>query len=168
MKRSWYLIIAAGVALLAMPALQYLNRPGAGDEAPHFEIASAGGETVRLEDFSGSPVILHFWASWCGSCLSELPALARLSEEYAERGLALLAVSLDESFESAASTVQRHAPGLPLFLDQDGNAADAYHSFGVPDNIFIDRQGKIVWRRSGHMDWDSEELRARIERLIGE
>ncbi|MBN1282382.1 MAG: TlpA family protein disulfide reductase [Proteobacteria bacterium] len=167
MKRIWYVIVAAGVAILAMPALQYLTRPAAGDAAPHFMLRSGDNAEVSLEGLSGRPVILHFWASWCGVCMRELPSLARLQGDYADRGLAVLAVSIDERPADATAAGEALAPGLAVLFDPDGAVADSYHSFAVPDTVFVDRGGRIAWRGAGPLEWDSPDVRDRVDGLIG-
>ena len=76
------MIAIAGIAILAMSALQYLTRPGRGDVAPLFSLSALDGKSISIEDFRGKPVLLHFWATWCGSCIKEMPSLSRLDKDF--------------------------------------------------------------------------------------
>ncbi len=165
MRKLWIAAIAAGIALLAMSALQYLTRPGEGDVAPGFKLRSLDSKIVSLDSFRGRPVILHFWASWCGACRQEFPSLARLQSDFEGEGLAVLAISLDESREEAAAFAASVKSGMIVLLDPDGEVGDSYQSFAVPETFFINKEGKIVWRRAGPIDWDSPDVRARVKEL---
>ncbi len=166
MRKLWIAAIAAGIALVAMSALQYLTRPDEGDLAPGFKLRSLDSEVVSLDGFRGRPVILHFWASWCGACRQEFPSLARLQSDFEEEGLAVLAISLDESREEAAAfAASVIKSGMVVLMDTDGTVADSYQSYAVPETFLIDRDGRIVWRRAGSVDWDSAEARARVKEL---
>jgi len=167
MKRFWFVIIAAGIAVMAMSALQYLTRPRAGDQALPFELISIDSKPVSLEGFKGRPVIVHFWASWCGACRAEFPSLAQLQPEFAKEGLVVLAISEDEQPRDAAGFAAPFKSGLTVLFDPEGEVADSYQSFAVPETFFIDKDGKIAWRRAGPIDWGSPDVSARVKGLIG-
>jgi len=167
MKRFWYVIIAAGIAIVAMSALQYLTAPRAGDPAPLFELPSIDSRAVSLEGFRGRPVILHFWASFCGACRAEFPTLAHVQPAFEKEGLVVLAVSLDERPSEGAAFAAPFKSGMTVLFDSEGDVADSYQSFAVPDTILVGRDGKIAWRRAGPIDWDDPGIRAKIKKLIG-
>ncbi len=165
MKRFFLFFLIAGIALAAMSAYQYWTRPGSGDVAPGFSLPTLEGETVALAAYAGRPVLLHFWASWCGPCVHEFPSLIRLQRDYGD--LAVLAIAEDGSDSSGvARFAQRLRPPFPLLIDRDQAVADLYQSYGVPESILIDRQGRIAWRGSGAVDWQSPEALQHIDALI--
>lgn len=164
MKRFWIVISIAGIAIVAVSAYQYLARPDRGDAAPAFTLPSIDGKPMSLGDLRGRPVLLHFWASWCGVCRQEFPSIERLHREVGGLGLTVVAVSEDDKKDEASlrSFLKSVPATFPVLLDADGEVADAYQSWGVPDTILIDGNGIIAWRRSGSIDWDSDDVRAKI------
>jgi len=168
MKRFWIAVLAAGIALSAVSALQYLMRPKAGDLAPGFSLPSVESGQVSLAGYEGRPVILHFWASWCPPCIEEFPSLVELEREFRDRGLVVLAVSQDEEPAAAASFAKRVGAEFPVLLDSETRVTDAYLNRYLPETVFIDASGVILERHAGPLDWSSDEVRRRVEDFIGE
>lgn len=166
MKRFWIAVLAAGIALSAVSALQYLMRPKAGDPAPDFRLPSIHSGEVSLSGYEGRPVILHFWASWCPPCLEEFPSLVELERDFRDRGLVVLAVSQDEDPEAAAAFARGAGAGFPVLLDSEMHVTDAYLNRYVPETIFIDDRGVIVERHAGPLDWGSQEVRRRVDNFV--
>lgn len=112
-----------------------------GDPAPDFELTSLNGETVRLSQFKGSPVLLSIGATWCPDCRLEAPLLQEVHEIYP--GLVVLLVDIKED----PKVVQRFADefGLthPILLDRDGAVMELYQVFAIPTELFIDADGVI-------------------------
>lgn len=169
MKRVLIVVLIAGIALVAVSAFQFLMRPGKGDPAPLFALPSLAGQEVALDGFRGRPVLLLFWASWCGTCREELPLVERLQQAMGDAGLTVLAVSVDD--ERGLPGVRALADALkltfPILLDVQGTVADAYQSYAVPDAILIDGSGQIAWRKAGPVDWDAQRTREKLLSLMG-
>ncbi|MFH0800301.1 MAG: TlpA disulfide reductase family protein [Pseudomonadota bacterium] len=168
MKRFWIFILIAGIAIVAMSALQYLNRPKVGEAAPPVELSSVAGPVVSLAEFKGRPVILHFWATFCGACVSEFPSLARLARAFEPEGLAVVAISEDgpNGMGDLRSFLRATEPPFPVLTDLDGRVADTYQSYGVPETFFIDKSGIIAKRINNSVDWDDEGVRAEVSNFI--
>jgi mono/diheme cytochrome c family protein len=95
--------------------------PKIGGRAPHLLFRGAEGKIASLDQLEGDVVLIAFWAASCNICLSELPELKSLSDQYTSKGLIVLPVCLDESDAQVASDVAaRHAPGLPVYVVPDG------------------------------------------------
>jgi cytochrome c biogenesis protein CcmG/thiol:disulfide interchange protein DsbE len=129
-----------------------------GQQAPEFSgvidgkeigLTDLDGRPIRLADLRGRPVWVNFWASWCPPCQEETPTLRDLYEKYAPQGLALVAISVQES---TAEDVRRYAQTYELKYTVGFDATSAvfktYRAFGLPTQFFIDRDGVIrnVWR----------------------
>jgi peroxiredoxin len=125
-----------------------------GDVAPEFTGTTANGETVQLTDLDGNPIRLadlrgrpvwiNFWASWCPPCQAETPILRDVYNEHADDGLALVAISVQETTAAdVAAYVQRY--GLPYTVGFDATSAifHTYHAYGLPTQLFLDRDGVI-------------------------
>jgi peroxiredoxin len=115
-----------------------------GSPAPDFRLSSTGGESVGLSSLRGQTVILHFWASWCPHCLSEMPLLEQLGRELAPRGVEVLAINLAEPTRRVTRYVKAHDLHLRVLLDPRGTVAQAYGVVGLPASIVISPEGAVV------------------------
>jgi thiol-disulfide isomerase/thioredoxin len=115
---------------------------GVGNPAPDFELEDLNQKIVRLSQAAGQPVVINFWATWCGPCLAEMPLLEEAFLKYASEAL-FLAVNFDEPQETVAQFVKDLKLTLPVVLDPGGMVADLYRVHAFPTTIFIDRQGVI-------------------------
>jgi peroxiredoxin len=168
MKRIWIVFLVAGAAILAVSAYQYLTRPGRGDLVPAFNLPAVDGQTISSEQFQGAPLLVHFWASWCGPCRQEFASLSRLYRDFKDDGFLIIAISEDgkEGDEAVRSFLKLHPVSFPVLLDRQGRVADAFRSWGVPESILVDRQGVIAWRGAGARDWDSHQARDMVRELV--
>ncbi len=116
----------------------------AGDTAHNFFLQDLEDNTVSLEDFRGSPVIINFWATWCVPCRIEMPALQATQDKYAEDGLVILAVNDQESPEDVTEFVQELDLRLTTLLDPDGVVSGLYNVFNFPTTVFVDEEGMVT------------------------
>lgn len=157
-------IIIAGITVIVMSAIHYFQRPSKGDAAPAFTLTELSGKTVSLEEFRGKYVLLHFWATWCGTCRYELPAIEKLNRKFAGRGLAVISVLVDEKVFPDIKNIFKIT--FPVFSDPEGAVADEYMVYGVPESFIIDREGIILARFNGSVDWDSPSRTAHFDSLL--
>jgi peroxiredoxin len=114
-----------------------------GKPAPDFQFGGPDEQPVSLSDFQGSPVLLNFWATWCGPCVHEMPYLQQVWDEWQARGLVLLAINIMESSSAVQSFMQSQGLSFPVLLDGDGAIAAKYGIEGIPTTFFIDGEGII-------------------------
>ncbi|MCH8002303.1 MAG: TlpA family protein disulfide reductase [Proteobacteria bacterium] len=136
--------------------------------APPEAFAALDGAPVRLADFKGRVVVLNFWATWCAPCVREMPSLDRLQAALEDRGLAVLAVSIDRG---GAKVIRPFAKRLGLerlglYHDPKGALFKAFGVTGLPTTFLIDRRGQIVGAYPGAAEWDEPEARALIEHYL--
>lgn len=175
MHRSCFAI--AVFILLALPVLAraqdfsgHLVTPDQPTAMPDFIFQDASGQSLRLEDFRGHPLILNLWATWCGPCVREMPSLDALQAMLAADGVQIIA--LDEERNSvtlAESFFKRHEiKNLKLYADPGGRASSALHLQGLPTSILIDSQGRSVGIIEGGVNWMSPSMIAAVrQHLLG-
>ena len=135
---------------------------------PAQPFTDADGKPVTLADFAGSGVLLNLWATWCGPCVAEMPALDALAGRLHGSGIVILPVSSDRG---AAPVVRRfyatHAiTRLGIWLDPKGLAARGWGARGLPTTLIIDRRGREVARLEGGADWSSDAALDAIRSLV--
>jgi cytochrome c biogenesis protein CcmG/thiol:disulfide interchange protein DsbE len=124
----------------------------------------AGRPPVALEALRGKPVVLNFFASWCGPCVREMPALQAMSERY--RGKAhFVGVTFNDRREAAKDVIERTGVNYPAAFDPESNVAVDYVVRVMPTTFFIGPDGNLVERKDGEIS--ELQLRTVIDRLIG-
>lgn len=122
-----------------------------GQMAPDFRLKDLAGKEVALSDFRGRVVILNFWATWCGPCRAEIPAIRAVSERYEEHDLTVVAVNLGETSGAVSSFVKDFDMQFPVLLDTNISIARQYGVFSIPTTLFLDDQGVIREAHTGSM-----------------
>jgi cytochrome c biogenesis protein CcmG/thiol:disulfide interchange protein DsbE len=134
-----------------------------GHAAPDFSLSPiSGGAPISLAGLRGSPVVLNFWASWCGPCVDEHAVLLEASRAFMPQ-VRFLGVVYDDSKEEAGRFLSEAGEGYPALLDPDGRVAVAYGIYGVPETFFIDAAGRIVAKKTGPLR--KEDLDRHLELL---
>jgi thiol-disulfide isomerase/thioredoxin len=118
--------------------------------APDFTLQSLDGKTVRLSDFRGKPVVLNFWATWCGPCKIEMPWFVDLQKQYGPAGLQFLGVAMDDaSSKDIAEFAESMKVNYPILIGKE-SVGDAYGGVQfLPETFYIDRNGKVVDKAFG-------------------
>ena len=114
-----------------------------GSEAPGFDLMSAGGSPVSLEDHRGAVVLLNFWATWCAPCRTEMPLLQSAYETYEGQGFVVLGIDFDEPATAVMDYGQELGLTFPLLLDPGGEIQQLYKVRGYPTTVVLDREGRI-------------------------
>ena len=141
--------------------------PIAGHPAPNFTLKTPEGETVSLSDFRGQPVVVNFWATWCGPCRIEMPHLQGAYEAHQDNGLVVLGVNLTERDNPADVPEFLTEFGLtfPVVLDESGNVAQTYRVFGQPASVFVNEDGVIHQVFQGPVN--EQFINDRVAELLG-
>lgn len=115
-------------------------------DAPDFTVLDQDGNPVKLSDFLGRPIVLNFWASWCGPCKSEMPDFEKVYNEQGE-SIEFLMVNVTggrETLDSAKSFIAESGYTFPVYYDTELEAASLYGANSIPVTFFIDAEGKLV------------------------
>jgi len=132
-----------------------------GDQAPDFHLQQVNENNelvdVKLSDFEGKGVMLNFWATFCDPCEEEMPYMEELYPEYQEKGVEIIAVSLDATEIVIDRFIDKHELTFPIPHDTKNEVMDAYNVGPIPSTLFIDANGKIVERVEGALTLESLE-----------
>jgi thiol-disulfide isomerase/thioredoxin len=137
-----------------------------GKIAPDVRLALLGGGRFNLAELKGHVVVLDFWASWCGPCMQAMPQVDAAVEEYADRGVKLVAVNMQEDQTAASGALERLKIHPAVALDVDGAAAEHYQVTAIPQTVVIDAEGKVAQVFVGSGDDLSNQIRAAIKKLL--
>ncbi len=120
-----------------------------GNLAPDFQLQDIEGQNVTLSNLRGTPIILNFWASWCGPCEQEMPFLQQIYEDWHNEGVILLTINLRETLSVVTQYMQSKSLSFPVLFDTDGEVSLNYNIIGIPTTFFIDKDGIIQAKRLG-------------------
>lgn len=135
--------------------------------APDFVIYDEDGKEVRLSDFFGKPIVLNFWASWCGPCKMEMPDF---NEKYLEMGeeIHFLMINMTDGYREtvdiASTFIQSQGYTFPVYYDTAGNASMTYGVYSLPTTFFIDAEGHAIAQAVGAID--AETLQRGIDMIV--
>lgn len=138
----WYSRVPEGTTLAVRPPEPAVNHP-----APEFTLTNLrGGASLNLADLRGRPIVLNFWASWCGPCRDEMPILQATHQRYSDSVL-VIGVDQGEPEATVQAFVDEFGLTFHILLDQDMAVGDRYRVMGLPTTFFIDRNGTIrkIW-----------------------
>lgn len=135
----------------------------AGDAAPEFALPSTSGGSVSSARLKGKPLYVNFFASWCGPCNEEAPAVGTLYKKYHAKGLTVVGIDYLEDKSSASGFAKKYGWSFPIGVD-DGSAGQKVGLFGLPVHVFIDKSGKVSTVRYGEMD--APDIEAAIKKIL--
>jgi len=149
-----------GVFGTSSPAVE--NRP-----APEITVTALNGGSLKLSELKGKVVLLNFWTTWCPPCREEIPSLMKLNAAMKGKPYQMVAVSMDEGGKPAIEEFFRTSGyQLPAYTDPDGKAAAAYGVTGFPETFVIDKNGIIIKKIIGPLDWYAPETITFLEGLM--
>ena len=138
-----------------------------GELAPNFQLRDMEGRIVSLSDLRGKVVLLNFWATWCGPCRVEMPAMERLYRAYDRKDFEILAVSTDAQGVAVTRPFQQENKlTFPILHDADFRVGLSYGARTLPMTFMVDRQGVVRHHIFGARDWEAPEAHQLIELLM--
>jgi peroxiredoxin len=151
--------------------LEYLKPEAAavGRPAPAFTLPGLDGRMVSLSDYRGKVVVVNIWATWCPPCVDEMPSLEKLYREFEAENFAILAVSIDSGgIEAVAPFMKKHALTFSALIDPQAAIRTGYKTTGVPETFIINKQGILVKKVIGPLNWAAPEVKRYIRKLLQE
>jgi cytochrome c biogenesis protein CcmG/thiol:disulfide interchange protein DsbE len=159
------LLLTGGLIWVVYPTLE-VHVTQAGDSAPDFSIVDEHGRTITRSDFGGKVLALNFWASWCSTCLAELPSMNQFAEEYGKQGVVVLGVSIDKNAALYRKFLTDRHIKYDTALDPEANISASYGTFILPETYIIDRNGKVVEKADNAFNWMDPQFLARIKSML--
>jgi cytochrome c biogenesis protein CcmG/thiol:disulfide interchange protein DsbE len=166
-------VVAALLALLAWKVTQGESEVtaalagGGTPVAPEFTLERLDGEgDLSLASLRGKPVVLNFWASWCGPCKDEAPLLQEASERWGDR-VAFVGIDVKDFRGDARDFLERFGVTYPNVYDGKGSTIGRYGVTGYPETYFVDAEGRVRWRIAGPVE-DAEDVDDGIRRALAE
>jgi peroxiredoxin len=136
----------------------------AGDTAPEFTITADNGRSVSVPSFGGKLLVLNFWASWCPPCVQETPSLSRFAQEFADKGVVVLGVSVDKDEKAYRGFLDRFHPAF--LTARESKIHEDYGTFMYPETYIIDAKGKVVQKLAEAADWMDPKMVAYVNSLL--
>lgn len=172
------LLIGLGALVASIGVLKYSgafdttsSSVSPGSPAPDFRAVTLDAHPVpkRIADYRGEVVLLNLWATWCGPCEWEMPAIEALHRDFAPSGLKVVAVAVDDpGFEQRVRDfVARKGLTFEVLSEGSGKIESDYEARGIPATYLIGRDGVIRKRVAGASDWNSPANRALVAQLLG-
>ena len=135
-----------------------------GSNAPDFTVQDSDHK-VTLSDFRGQVVVLNFWATWCPPCVEETPSLVRMQMLMKNKGVTVLAVSIDADDAAYHKFLKDYSVNMVTVRDESRKASSLYGTFGWPETFVIDRSGVIRRKFIGPVNWTSPEITDYLNKL---
>jgi cytochrome c biogenesis protein CcmG/thiol:disulfide interchange protein DsbE len=157
--------LLAAVLLLVLAGCYSGSRPPRiGSTAPDFTVQD-DDRKVTLSQFRGQVVVLNFWATWCPPCIEETPSLVGMQQRMKDKGITVLAVSVDADENAYRRFLKDHGVNLLTVRDPDQKSSGLYGTFKFPETYVIDRSGTMRRKFIGAVDWTEPEITDFLSRL---
>ncbi len=157
-----------GLAAGPMAKLEIPAKPGG---EPDVAFTGPDGKSIKLASLKGQVVVVNFWATWCGPCKEEMPSLAKLAKDYAEKPIKVVAISVDRAEDGpAARDFLKSHGGLSFY--NDPNYAVVFgldpRPAGIPLTVIYDKQGHERARLAGGADWSTDQAKKVMDSVLAE
>ncbi len=156
------------LTVLLLTTLASVRAEALSGPAPDFTLRSNTGKNLKLSEFRGQVVLLNFWASWCGPCRQEMPALDKLHKRYRKLGFTVLGVNVEEDSRQARQLLKEVKVSFPILFDTRNQASQLYHVEAMPTTVIIDRDGNMRYLHKGYKPGEERLYRKWVKQLIRE
>ena len=125
--------------------------PKIGETLEDFSLSNTDGKQVSLADYSGRPLVINFWATWCKPCVNEIPLLNDIAQEH-PNNLQVIGINVEEDLNSVNQFQEKLRIKYPVLLDSDGKVANQFQINGYPTTLFVDADGILREVKIGELD----------------
>ena len=155
MRRAFALI--GFLTLLLSGCYSGSRPPRIGTTPPDFAVQDSDRK-ISLDELHGKVVVLNFWATWCPPCIEEMPSLVEMQQRMKDKGITVLAVSVDVDEDAYRRFLKDHKVDLLTVRDPSHKSSDLYGTFKYPETYIIDRDGVLRRKFIGAVDWNTPEI----------
>jgi peroxiredoxin len=135
--------------------------------APNFTFSDLNGKMISLSDYRGKAVLVNIWATWCRPCVEEMPSMEKLYQKLKGDSFEILAVSIDTlGLKVVAPFMKKYKLTFPALMDPKGTIKNTYRTTGVPESYIIDKDGILIKKIIGPLDWATPEVFGLFNDLI--
>jgi len=164
---SALVIVTAATGFASDPfVLLRMSRLPAGSQATPFALTGLDGKVVKSSELAGKVVLVNFWATWCGPCKEEMPALARLQHQLDPSRFVLLTITTDLQRQGIVHFLAQNGVSLPVLFDEDQEVSRSFMVRGLPTTIVIAQDGMLIGRAVGPRAWDSPDVVAGMRQMM--
>ncbi|MFI5323060.1 MAG: TlpA disulfide reductase family protein [Thermodesulfobacteriota bacterium] len=154
MKKVFLILTPAIIAISILVSCDQKNEQSNKDSekrtAEIFSLETVDtGKKISLDDFKGKPVILNFWATWCGPCKEELPVFQKMWNKYKDKDVAFIGIDVMDDRSNAAEFIKNNDITYTILYDQQGEISSKYKVVALPATFFINKEGKIAVKNYG-------------------
>ena len=137
-------------------------------KAPEFSVTDMDGETFTLASTRGKWVFLHFWASWCGPCREEMPAIQRMTSKFDHDKFDIVLINTAEDEDTIFSFLGEIGMEMNSLMDADGLVTEKYKPRGLPTTVLIDPDGNVQYQAIGGREWYKPEYIEFLTQLVND
>jgi cytochrome c biogenesis protein CcmG, thiol:disulfide interchange protein DsbE len=136
---------------------------------PDFSLVDSENHQLMLSDLRGSVVFVNFWATWCGSCVEEIPSIEKLYRQLSENAhFKMVTILVKDNLQRASGYMKQNGYTFPVYLNTDESAAKSFGITGVPETFILDKKGILRHKVIGPAEWDSPGVMENLRALISE
>lgn len=170
MKTDRILHVALALMLLAFCGALYNQLHdtvvNTGDKAPEFTLTTDSGKPINIHNFGGKLLLLNFWATWCDTCIEEIPDLNKMARQLAPKGLVVLGVSVDANEKDYKAFLQKFPLAYETFRDPEQKINHTYGTVQYPESYLIDTNGKVINKFVSAEPWASPQMISYVGSLL--
>jgi len=156
--------LLAALVAVAWPAAATDGSP----PAPAFKLANRAGGDMSLSDLKGQVVMINFWASWCGPCRQEFPALDQIYSKYKPMGFQMVGINVETEKADAERFLGKTPVSFPILFDPDNQVSGSYGVSAMPTTFLVDRQGRLRWQHRAYRPGDEAKYIEQIRQMLRE
>jgi len=163
------IVIGIMVAVFTIKPVQSPKTALVGSITHDFELLDPSGNKISLSDMKGSVVFINFWATWCASCIEEMPSIEHMFRNLSDKSsFKVVTILYKDDFSRALGFMKQNGYTFPVYLNPDESAAKIFGITGIPETFIVDKQGLLRNKVIGPAEWDSPRTLEIVQTLINE
>jgi len=162
-------LIAVALAVMTLKPMRGPMTAHLGTMPHNFELIDQAGNRISLSDMKGSVVFINFWATWCSSCIDELPSIERMFRSFSGNpSLRVVTILYKDDLNRALNFMKQNGLTFPVYLNPDQSATRIFAITGIPETFIIDKNGLLRNKVIGPAEWDSPRALGIFQSLLNE